>query len=125
MTTEGIGGFIVETHNWGKAVALWEGLGFTLEFETDHHSGQLRHPAGGPWVFVAEHLDQPPATYPVIVAPDAGGFTAPSAGRVSQPFQARHWNVMEAILADPDGHRVSVQAPLPADAEAGPADAGS
>ena len=115
MSTEGIGGFVVETHNWGKAVAFWEGLGFTLEFETDHHSGRLRHPAGGPWVFVAEHLDQPPATYPVIIAPDVGGFTAPRAGRLAQPFQARPWHVMEAMLADPDGHPVSVHAPPPAD----------
>ena len=41
----------VETHNWGKSVAFWKGLGYELELETDHHSGRLRHPAGGPYLF--------------------------------------------------------------------------
>jgi hypothetical protein len=114
MATEGIGGFVVETHNWGKSVAFWEGLGFKLEFETDHNSGQLRHPAGGPWVFIAEHLDvEAPKIYPVIVATDAGTFEAPAAGALEESFQARHWNVMEALLRDPDGRHISVQAPLP------------
>lgn len=114
MTTEGISGFVVETHNWGKSVAFWEALGFKLEFETDHHSGQLRHPAGGPWVFVAEHPNaNPPAIYPVVAATDAGSFDPLGAGLVDQPFEARHWNVMEAMLLDPDGRHISVQAPTP------------
>lgn len=114
MATEGIGGFVVETHNWGKTVAFWQALGFQLEFETDHHSGQLRHPTGGPWVFVAEHPDaNPPETYPVIVADDANAFEAPRGGTVDEPFAARHWSVMEEMLRDPDGRHISVQAPLP------------
>lgn len=44
-------GMYAETHNWGKTVAMWQGLGFELDFETDHRSGQLTHPAGGPYVF--------------------------------------------------------------------------
>jgi hypothetical protein len=121
MGTEGIGGFVVETHNWGKSVAFWEGLGFQLEFETDHHSGQLRHPAGGPWVFIAEHLDvETPQTYPVVVASDADGFEAPRSGTVEQAFEARHWNVMEALLRDPEGRPVSVQAPIPEGVDAPP-----
>jgi hypothetical protein len=113
MATSGIGGLVVETHNWGRAVAFWQALGFELEFETDHHSGQLRHPAGGPWVFVAEHPNaNPPMVYPVVVADETEGFEAPAAGALEQPFEARHWNVMEALLRDPDDRRVSVQAPL-------------
>ena len=54
MQSDGIEGLLVETHNWGKTVAFWQGLGYELEFETDHHSGQLRHPRGGPYIFVAE-----------------------------------------------------------------------
>ena len=54
MSSTGIEGLYIETHNWGKTVAFWTALGFELEFETDHHSGQLRHPAGGPFLFVAE-----------------------------------------------------------------------
>jgi hypothetical protein len=46
MKTEGIEGWLIETHNGGKTVAFWQGLGYELEFETDHNSGQLRHPAG-------------------------------------------------------------------------------
>jgi hypothetical protein len=121
MGTEGIGGFVVETHKWGKSVAFWEGLGFKLEFETDHNSGQLRHPEGGPWVFIAEQLDVgTPQTYPVIVASDPDGFEAPRAGTVEQAFEARHWNVMEALLRDPEGRRVSVQAPIPDGVDAPP-----
>ena len=121
MGTEGIGGFVVETHNWGKAVAFWEDLGFKLEFETDHNSGQLRHPAGGPWVFIAEHLDtEAPQAWPVIVASDASEFEPPGSGDVEQAFEARHWAVMEALLRDADGHRISVQAPIPEGVEAPP-----
>ena len=47
MKTQGIEGWLIETHNWGKTVAFWKGFGYELEFETDHNSGQLRHPAGG------------------------------------------------------------------------------
>jgi hypothetical protein len=114
MATEGIGGLVIETHNWGKSVAFWQALGFELEFETDHHSGQLRHPAGGPWIFVAEHPNaDPPEIYPVVVTDDAEAFVAPHAGSVDEPFAVRHWNVMEEVLRDPDGHHVSVQAPMP------------
>jgi hypothetical protein len=114
MATSGIGGLVVETHNWGSAVAFWQALGFELEFETDHHSGQLRHPAGGPWVFVAEHPQaNPPEMYPVVIAEAAATFEAPTAGSVEESFAERHWNVMEAVLRDPDGRHVSVQAPLP------------
>ena len=121
MGTSGIGGLVVETHNWGLAVAFWQGLGFELEFETDHHSGQLRHPAGGPWVFVAEHPNaNPPEVYPVVLADDADTFAASTADAVEQPFEARHWNVMEALLRDPDGHHVSVQAPLRVASTRGP-----
>src|SRR5215471_445420 len=52
--TRGIEMVLIETHNWGKTVAFWKSLGYELEFETDHHSGQLRHPAGGPALFIAE-----------------------------------------------------------------------
>ena len=54
MATRGLEGLVFETHNWGKSVAFWQALGYELEFETDHHSGQLRHPAGGPYIFLAE-----------------------------------------------------------------------
>ncbi len=121
MGTEGIGGFVVETSNWGKAVAFWEGLGFELEFETDHNSGQLRHPAGGPWVFIDENLEtDTPQTWPVILASDADDFVPPTSGELEHAFEPQHWSVMEARLRDPDGHAISVQAPLPEGVEPGP-----
>jgi hypothetical protein len=46
MTTNGFGHLYVETHDWGRAVAFWQQLGDTLEFDTGHGSGMLSHPAG-------------------------------------------------------------------------------
>ena len=56
MTTDGIEAVVLETHNWGKAVKFLQALGYQLEFETDHNSGQLRN-GDGPYVFVAEVPD--------------------------------------------------------------------
>jgi hypothetical protein len=32
----------------------------------------------------------------------------------AQPFTPQHWGVAEALLCDPDGRMVSVEAPIPA-----------
>jgi hypothetical protein len=102
---------IVETHNWGKTVAFWQGLGYELEFETDHHSGQLRHPAGGPFLFVAERPESDPLeVQPIIGVDDSQDFEPPSAGTVERGFEPQHWDVVELVLRDPDGRRLSVQA---------------
>ena len=114
MKTDGIEGLLIETHNWGKTVAFWQSLGYELEFETDHHSGQLRHPRGGPFLFVAERAsDQPLQLVPMIAVGDAARFSPPSAGSVVRPFEPQHWHVLEMRIADPDGRQLSVQAPLP------------
>lgn len=42
MSSERIEAVYLTTHNWGKSAKFFQALGFTLEFETDHHSGQLR-----------------------------------------------------------------------------------
>jgi hypothetical protein len=119
MTTSGIVGYYVETHNWGKAVAFWQEFGFVLEFETDHHSGQLVHPEGGPFVFTAErpegHVLQ---TYPIIGVHDATTFSPGPPAEVQSPFEPQHWDVMEMMVRDADGHAVSLQAPLPEGVEA-------
>jgi hypothetical protein len=113
--TRGIEGLYIETGNWGRTVAFWTALGYELEFETDHHSGQLRHPAGGPYLFVAE---RPGASalqvQPMLGVDDAATFTPPAAGTVDRPFTSQHWGVTEMLLTDPDGRAISVQAPLPA-----------
>ncbi len=114
MTTEGIDGILLETHNYGKTVAFWQGLGYVLEFETDHQSGRLRHPNGGPYVFVAER----PADHQLqvilgLAVADHTQFTPPSAGTVVSPFAEQHWPAMQMMLADPDGRQVAVESPLP------------
>jgi hypothetical protein len=114
MTSNGITGFIIETHNWGKSVAFWEAVGYDLEFETDHHSGQLRHPAGGPFLFIAERpVTQTLEMMPIVGVEDSTAFEPPQSGTVDTPFTPRHWAVTEMLLCDPDGRRLSVQAPLP------------
>ena len=114
-------GMYVETHNWGKTVAMWQQLGFELQFETDHHSGQLQHPAGGPYVFVAERPEsQELLRYPILGVDDSTTFEPPAAATVERAFEPQHWNVMESMLRDPDGVLLSLQAPVPAGVEAPP-----
>ncbi|HET9959863.1 MAG TPA: hypothetical protein VFQ61_35470 [Polyangiaceae bacterium] len=118
MTTDGIKGILIETHNWGKTVAFWKALGYELEFETDHHSGQLRHPSGGPYLFIAERSENAPIrVQPMLWVADATGFVPPRSGSCSRPFEPQHWGVLESLIADPDGREFSVQAPI------GPSDA--
>ena len=115
-TTRGIEGLLIETHNWGKSVAFWQALGYVLEFETDHHSGQLRHPAGGPYLFIAEVPESAPTSSglaPMLGIESAERFQAPAAAIVERGFEQQHWGVTEMMLRDPDGRPISIQAPLP------------
>jgi hypothetical protein len=115
METEGIEGLLIETHNWGKTVAFWKGLGYVLEFETDHHSGQLRHPRGGPYLFIAERPSgQTLKVVPTVGVKDATRFRPPPAAKLVRAFEPQHWPVLEMLLEDPDGRELSVQTPLPA-----------
>ena len=118
MTTRGLEGLMFETHNWGKSVAFWQALGYKLEFETDHHSGQLRHPAGGPYIFLAERPEGGPLeNRPIVGVDDAAAFEPPSSGTVVHPFTPEHWGVLEMILEDPDGRALALHAPLRAPTE--------
>ena len=112
MPTSGIDGIIVATHNWGKSVAFWQAMGFEIEFETDRNSGRLRHPAGGPYLFVHEVPEHEAAELvPLIPVADSEAFEPPASGTVERPFTPQRWGALEMLLADPDGHRLSVQAP--------------
>ena len=53
MTTEGIEAVFLETHNWGKSAKFFQGLGYEIEFATDHNSGQLRR-GDSPSLFISE-----------------------------------------------------------------------
>lgn len=110
--TDGISGILVETYNWGKTVAFWQALGYQLEFETDHHSGQLRHPRGGPYIFIAERAPGTPLHVQLALAvPDARAFTPPSAGTVVHDFAPQHWDALQMTLADPDQREIAIHAP--------------
>jgi hypothetical protein len=113
MKTKGINEILIETHNWGSTVAFWQDLGYELEFETDHHSGRLRHASGGPSIFVAErpHNHSLQVVLGVAVA-DADRFTPPRSGTVVRPFEKQHWPALQMLLADPDGRQLAVEAPL-------------
>ena len=111
MTTEGIGAVFLETHNWGKAARFFQGLGFELQFETDHNSGQLRN-GDGPYIFIAEvPADREPQVQIMLTVPDADGFRADPAVEVVSPFADTHYGTREMIVRDPDGRLWNLQAP--------------
>ncbi|GAA3577524.1 glyoxalase [Amycolatopsis ultiminotia] len=98
---EGITAVFMETHNWGKSAKFLQRLGFALDFETDHNSGQLSPPAGPP-VFVAEVPgDQEPKVSLVVAVPDEAGVD-PELDVVT-PFEDTHYGTREMTVRDPDG----------------------
>ena len=112
MTTKGIDMLLIETHNWGKTVAFWKGFGYVLDFETDHNSGQLSHPAGGPKLFVAERApDQALRVVPGLSVERAAGWEPPKNGKITKPFTEEHWGALQMLLEDPDGREIAIAAP--------------
>lgn len=111
MTTEGIDAVFLTTHNWGKAAGFFQALGYELDFETDHHSGQLRSRTG-PTVFVAEvPADQETQARMVLRVPDEEAFRAGPGVEVVTPFEDTHYGTREMTVRDPDGRLWSLQAP--------------
>ncbi len=111
MTTDGIETVFLETHNWGKAAKFFQALGFTLEFDTGHNSGQLRN-GDGPSVFIAEiPEDREPRTQLMLKVPDADTFRADPIVEVVTPFENTHYGTAEMTVRDPDGRLWSLQAP--------------
>jgi uncharacterized glyoxalase superfamily protein PhnB len=107
----GISAVFLETHNWGRAAKFFTRLGFELDFETDHHSGQFR--AGdGPTVFVAEvPEDRPTGTQLVLSIPDAETYRPEPGLEVLSPFEDTHYGTREMVVRDPDGRSWTIQAP--------------
>lgn len=102
MKTKGITDILIETHNWGRTAAFWRDLGYEVEFETDHNSGRLRHPGGGPAIFVAERPQDHALQIVLGVAvADAARFTPPRSGTVVRPFEKQHWPALQMLLGDP------------------------
>lgn len=111
MSTEGIEAVFLTTHNWGKAARFFQELGFELEFDTGHNSGQLRN-GDGPYVFIAEvPPDQEPALQLAFKVPDPDGFRPGPAVEVVAPFKETHFGTREMTVRDPDGRLWSLQAP--------------
>lgn len=108
-TTEGIEAVFLTTHNWGAAARFFQELGYELEFETDHQSGQLRN-GDGPYLFIAE-VPPSEATDVRLVLKAPAGFEADPAVEVVTPFEDTHWGTREMTVRDPDGRVWSIQAP--------------
>ena len=115
MATDGFVGFYIETRNYGSTASFWRSLGFQNQFETDHGSGQWVHPTGGPYIFIAERADPDHAlvTQPVLGVADSTKFNPTRPPDYAQNFEPQHWGAVEAIIRDPDGRPISLQAPLP------------
>jgi len=111
MPTEGIEAVFLETRNWGKAAKFFQALGFTLEFATDHNSGQLRN-GDGPSVFIAEvPADREPGVQIVLTVPDEDAFRPDPIVEVVTPFTDTHYGTREMTVRDPDGRLWTLTAP--------------
>ena len=111
MSTNGIEAIFVETHNWGRSAKFFQALGYELEFDTGHGSGQLRN-GDGPYVFIAEVPQSAPVgTRIVFAGEDAAAFTAESIVEQVSPFEPTHWGTQESTVRDPDGRLWNLQAP--------------
>ncbi len=122
MATDGVQGIYIETRDYGATSKFWLSLGFATVFETDHGSGQFRHPRGGPYIFISQQLDGELETHPILAVADSTDFAPDPAPEFARQFEPQHWDVVEAMLLDPDGRNVSLQAPVPAGVEAPNAD---
>ncbi|MEV8516022.1 VOC family protein [Dactylosporangium sp. NPDC051484] len=111
MTTDGIEGVYLETHNWGKTAKFLQALGFNVEFTSDHGSGLLRN-GSGPYVILNEiPEDEQPQTQVVLKVPDAEKFPADTTLDVVTPFEETHYGTRRMIVRDPDGRIWSLEAP--------------
>lgn len=111
MTTEGIHAVYLTTHNWGKAAKFFQALGYTLEFDTGHNSGQLRNGAN-PYIFIAEvPASEEPATRLVFRVPSEDALPTDSVVEVVTPFSDTHWGSKEMTVRDPDGRLWNLETP--------------
>ncbi|GAA3430454.1 VOC family protein [Kutzneria kofuensis] len=110
MTTDGIDAVYLTTHNWGRTAKFFQALGFRLDFETDHNSGQLRN-GDGPHVFVAEVPNQDPSMQLVLKVADETKVQLDPTVEVVTPFEDTHYGTREMVVRDPDGRTWTLQAP--------------
>ena len=108
--TEGIQAIFLTTHNWGKSAKFFQSLGFTLEFETDHNSGQLRN-GDGPSLFIAEMPNEAPQMQIVLKVADTSAVRTDVLDVVA-PFERTHWGTQDMTVRDPDGRVWRLTAPV-------------
>ena len=102
MTVTGIHHILVTTDDYLGTLDFWQGLGFTVDFETGHGSAKLDPPAGGPYVFVD--------TTDAGAAPTVEVYVDVAA-RAELPgdWEATHWGTFTQPRTDPDGRTVWLQ----------------
>jgi hypothetical protein len=111
MATQGFQMAYVQTHNWGKSVAFWQALGFTLEFETGHHSGVLLAPNGSRIFLAEQSIEEPVGLELYLEVTDAQACEPPSPVEVVRKFAATHWGTQVMTVRDPDGRLFRLEAP--------------
>jgi hypothetical protein len=111
MATEGIDAVFLETHNWGKSAKFFQGLGYEIEFATDHNSGQLRR-GDSPYLFVAEVPESEPTHRHVVLGvADADAFEPDASVEIVGGWEDTHWGTRLMTVRDPDGREWKLQAP--------------
>ncbi|MBU3068038.1 VOC family protein [Nocardia sp. NEAU-G5] len=112
MTTNGIEMIFLQTHNWGKAAKFFQSLGYELEFDTGHNSGQLRNTTG-PAIFIAEVPEtQKPGIQAVFGVSNPGDLQVGSGIEVVSAPENTHYGTREMVVRDPDGRLWTLSSPL-------------
>ena len=96
---------------FGKSAKFFQGLGYEIEFATDHNSGQLRRD-GSPYLFIAEVPETEPTRRHVVLAvADADAFELDASVDVVSGWEDTHWGTRLMTVRDPDGREWKLQAP--------------
>ena len=110
MADTGIHHVLIETRNWGKSVAFWKQLGWTL-VEDHGTSGKLVAPDGGAYIWLNEVAsNMTPAIDIYFQVADADSFAPKSPVEIIEPFAKTHWGTKLMQVRDPDGRVVRLQA---------------
>jgi hypothetical protein len=106
--TRGIAYVYLETHNWGRTVKFWQGLGFRLDLDLGT-SGRLVHPDGGPALFVEEMPEDRPLAQQIYLRAEGEERHPDAPAEIARDWHSSHWGTRLLELRDPDGRSVVVQ----------------
>jgi hypothetical protein len=110
MSVESIDYVYLETHDWTRSAAFWEGRGFRLALNLGR-AGRFEPTSGGPGIFVEEVTANQALAFEVYLRVD-GGMDADPAGTRSGTaisFEDSHWGTELARVRDPDGREFVLQ----------------